>query len=129
MYGQATSGANPVCRFLIPPVHGDSHFFSADPAECARIRAYSTSGSATFDPNFSGYIEESSSFFYIALPDPATGACASGTVPVYRLWDRRIDSNHRYTTDAAVRDQMLGRGYVIEGYGAGPYPTIMCAPQ
>jgi serine protease len=129
VYAQPTSGANPVCRFLIPPVHGDSHFFSADPAECARILAYSTSSSVTFDPNFSDYLEESSAFFYIALPDPATGACATGTVPVYRLWDRRIDSNHRYTTDTAVRNQMLGRGYVIEGYGAGPYPTIMCSPQ
>ena len=30
----AGTGANPVCRFYIPPP-ADSHFFSASPAECA----------------------------------------------------------------------------------------------
>ncbi|HLW11330.1 MAG TPA: glycosyl hydrolase, partial [Casimicrobiaceae bacterium] len=28
-------GLAAVCRFYIPPAHGDSHFFSALPAECA----------------------------------------------------------------------------------------------
>ncbi|HEY3533338.1 MAG TPA: hypothetical protein VGL43_09480, partial [Casimicrobiaceae bacterium] len=46
-------GLNPVCRFYIPPAHGDSHFFSASPDECAAVRAKIDS-----DPNFSGYLEE-----------------------------------------------------------------------
>ena len=36
------------------------------------------------------------------------------------------DSNHRYTTDPAVKAQMLARGYVAEGYGADA--VGMCSP-
>ena len=63
---------------------------------------------------------------YIALPDAVTGVCPAGTVKVFRLWNQRPDSNHRYTTDPAVRDGMLAAGFVAEGYG--PDATIMCAP-
>jgi hypothetical protein len=55
-----------------------------------------------------------------------TGACPMGTIPVYRLWNQRADSNHRYTTDAAIKAQMIANGYVAEGYG--PDSVIMCAP-
>lgn len=114
-------GLNPVCRFYIPPQHGDSHFFSADPAECARIQ-----NRIGFDPNYSGYILETSAAFYISLPDPVSGACPANTTPVYRLWNARADSNHRYTTDPAVKAQMQAIGYVAEGYG--PNAVAMCAP-
>lgn len=110
---------SPVCRFYIPPEHGDSHFLSASPAECAAVLAKIPS-----DPNFSNYVEETAAEFYIALPDATTGACPSGTVPVYRLWNHRADSNHRYTADAATRDAMIARGYVAEGYG--PSGVAMC---
>lgn len=116
----AASDASPVCRFYIPPQHGDSHFFSPTPAECAAI----VQKSAT-DPNYSGYVYESPAVFYVALPD-ATGACPPGTVPVYRLWNQRADSNHRYTTSAAVKAQMLAAGFVAEGTGADA--VLMCAP-
>ena len=43
---------------------------------------------------------------HAALPDPATGACPAGTVPVYRLWNQRADSNHRYTTDPGIKAYM-----------------------
>ena len=45
---------------------------------------------------------------------------------VYRVWDNRADTNHRYTTSLAVRQQMLAAGWVAEGYGPGQ--VIMCAP-
>ena len=116
------AGANPVCRFYIPPQHGDSHFFSADPVvECPAILA-----KIQTDPNYSGYDYETPNAFYIALPDTMTGACPAGTIAVYRLWNQRADSNHRYTTDLAVKAQMLAKGYVAEGYG--PDSVIMCAP-
>ena len=35
-------------------------------------------------------------------PTPTTGACPAGTGPVYRLWNQRADSNHRYTADRAT---------------------------
>lgn len=117
----APDAVNPVCRFYIPPQHGDSHFFSASPAECAAVAA-----KIGTDPDYSGYIEETPAEFYIALPDMATGACAPGTLPVYRLWNGRADSNHRYTTDLATRAAMLGLGYVAEGYG--PLGVAMCTP-
>jgi BNR repeat-like domain len=47
-------------------------------------------------------------------------------VPVYRMWDARAaDTNHRYTTNAAIRAQMVAKGWVAEGYG--PDQIIMCA--
>lgn len=115
------AGVNPVCRFYIPPAHGNSHFFSASPAECAAIQAKPLT-----DPNYSGYVHESPSAFYIALPDTTTGACPGGSVAVYRLWNQRADSNHRYSADTTVKAQMIAKSYVPEGYG--PNATIMCAP-
>jgi hypothetical protein len=109
-----TNNASPVCRLYIPPAQGDSHFYSASPAECAETAA-----------RFPTFIVESADVFSIGLPDPMTGACPSTTVPVYRVWNQRADSNHRYVTSRALRDQMVPRGYVAEGYG--PDAVIMCA--
>ena len=119
---QASGGAgvSPVCRFYIPPP-ADSHFFSASPAECAAVLARIAT-----DPNYSGFIYETPNAFYIAVPDMATGACPAGTIPVYRLWNQRADSNHRYTADPATKALMLAKGYVAEGYG--PDAVDMCTP-
>jgi hypothetical protein len=121
VFANPGGGLNPVCRFYIPPQHGDSHFFSADPAECARIQSL-----IGFDPNYSGYILETSSAFYIALPNTFSGACPVNTTAVYRLWNARVDSNHRYTIDPVVKAQMQAIGYIAEGYG--PNAVAMCAP-
>ena len=118
----AGDGASPACRFYVPPAHGDSHFLSASPAECAAVLA-----KIGVDPNFSGYIEETRAAFYIALPDMASGACPANTAPVFRLWNHRADANHRYTADAATRDAMLARGYIAEGYG--PQGVAMCTTR
>ena len=115
------AGVNPVCRFLIPPEHGNSHFFSASVDECNAVL-----GKVGKDPNYSNYIEETPSAFFIALPDTATGACPAGTTVVYRLFNNRADANHRYTTDPVVKAAMIAKGYIAEGYG--PDAAIMCAP-
>jgi hypothetical protein len=107
-------GVEPVCRFYIPPAQGDSHFLSVIPVECAQVRQ-------RFD-----FVEEGPLFMHEAVPDAATGACPSGYVPVYRVWNQRADSNHRYTTDPAIRDRMVAQGGVAEGYG--PDAVAMCAP-
>ena len=113
-YDGPAPGTSPVCRFYIPPAQGDSHFYSASPAECADVRQ-----------KFPGFSYEAPSVMYVGLPDIGTGACAPGTVPVYRLWNKRADTNHRYTTDFAVRSTMIAKGYVPEGYG--PDGVAMCA--
>ena len=84
---QASGGAsvNPVCRFFIPPQHGNSHFFSASPAECAVVQE-----KIGTDPSFSGYIYETPSAFYITLPDTTTGACPAGTVAVSPALERSL---------------------------------------
>ena len=115
VYGAQNRGGSPVCRYYIPPAYGDSHFYSASPAECAEVRA-----------KFPTFVLEASDVFYIDLPDSITGSCPPGDAPVYRMWNKRADSNHRYTTSVAVRDSMLGKGYIPEGYG--PDATSMCAP-
>jgi hypothetical protein len=121
VYDPATpvAGMSPVCRFYGSPSAGlDSHFYSASPAECAEVIA-----------RFPGvWLEETPNAFGIGLPDAATGACPAGTIPVYRTWNNRADSNHRFTTDPATAQAMLARGYVAEGYGPGPLPVAMCAP-
>jgi len=119
---QSSASQSPVCRFFIPPQHGDSHFFSAASADCAFL-LMAAANPATY-PNFSGYIEEYAAAFYVALPD-ATGACPAGTVPVFRLWNQRVDSNHRYSTSSATVAQMQARNYVLEGNA--PNFAAMCA--
>jgi hypothetical protein len=119
---QVTPALVPVCRFLIPPLHGDSHFFSAAAADCNYLLM--AAADPADNPNFSGYIEETAAAFYVSLPD-ATGACPGGTVPVFRVWNKRFDSNHRYTTSQAIVTQMLARGYVQEG--ELPNLAVMCA--
>lgn len=109
-------GTSPVCRFYIPPSGGDSHFYSASPLECAEVAR-----------RFPSFVEESAEVMDVFLPTTATGACPAGSQPVYRVWNGRADTNHRYTTDIAVRDQMLTRGYVPEGYG--PNAVAMCVPR
>lgn len=114
-YANAAAGTSPVCRFYLPPAYGDSHFYSPLPAECADVAM-----------RYPAFDEETAAAFHIAVPDPGTGACAAGTVPVYRVWNGRPDTNHRYTTSFAVRQQMVAAGWVAEGYG--PDAVIMCAP-
>jgi len=115
-YLAATAGASPVCRFYIPPPY-DSHFYSASPAECAQVRAA-----------YPFFVYESPNVFYIALPDPTTGACPPATMAVYRLYNNGMGGgpNHRYTTSATIKAQMIAQGWIPEGYG--PNAVIMCAP-
>jgi glucose/arabinose dehydrogenase len=114
-YTTFAAGYPPVCRFYIPPGLGDSHFVSASPLECDQVRT-----------RFPRYIEEAPTYMGEALPDTATGACAAGQVPVYRVWNARVDSNHRYTIRRELRDAMVREGGVAEGYG--PDNVAMCAP-
>lgn len=109
----------PVCRFYIPPEKGDSHFFSASIEECADVLQRSMT-----DPNYTGYVYETPSAYFAALPNQVTGECPPETRPLYRLWNQRVDSNHRYTESATIKAEMIALGYVGEGYG--PDTVAMC---
>ncbi len=113
-------GASPVCRFYGLPEAGlDSHFYSASVAECNEVKQ-----------KFAGAWElEADNVFIVYLPDVGTGACPASTAPVYRSWNARVDSNHRYTADPAVQRAMIAKGYIAEGYGPPSMPVAMCSPM
>jgi hypothetical protein len=114
----AASFAEPVCRFYgLPEMGLDSHFYSANTGECEAVKA--RFGNA--------WLFESANVFAVDLPDSATGECPPRTQPVFRLWNARKDSNHRYTTDVSVRRSMLARGFIAEGYGS--QGVAMCSPR
>jgi hypothetical protein len=113
-----TPDAMAVCRFYGNPAMGlDTHFYTASADECAAVQR-----------NWPmQWTLESTDVFRIFMPDPATGACPAGTQPVYRSWNGRADTNHRFTLDPSVQMGMMGRGAIAEGYGDPP--VGMCSPQ
>ena len=106
---------NPVCRYFKWPVAGvTTHFYSANAYECWLV-------DHLFGPE---WVIENDNVFQVDLPDQATGACPGSTIPVYRLWNGVLPTNHRYTTSLAVRSTMMAAGWIPEGYG--PVGVAMC---
>jgi len=95
-----------VSRFHGTPGLGpNSHFYTLDTVEAEGLKRPG-SGWSYEGPAFS-----------IPAPD-STGQCPAGHVPVYRLYNNRWmynDSNHRYVTNAALRDRMRAEGWIDEG--------------
>ncbi|MFO1307820.1 MAG: hypothetical protein U1F64_05190 [Burkholderiales bacterium] len=118
-YDAPGPGRSPVCRFYRKPQFGDSHFYSADPFECARVAVdYAAE-----------WVYESPAIYYVALPDVATGACPADTKPVYRFLNL-FEINHRYTTEVTVAQALSATpGWIPEGYGPGPLYPVMCSPN
>jgi len=109
VFTDPAEGLAPVCRFFgTPGVGPDSHFYTADAAECAKVKtlpAWTFEGIA----------------FYI--PTTPNGDCG-GNWPVYRSYysDQISDANHRFTVDLTAHVRMAKRrGDVLEG-------IVMCAP-
>ena len=125
VYRDATIGTVPVCRYYITPAWGDSHFLSASRDECMGLRL--TGFVASWNGNFGipRYLSETQQAFYVGLPTEE-GTCPEGWMPIYRLWNARADSGHRYTTDPQIKASMVALGYVAEGYG--PAAVGMCSP-
>ena len=116
---------SPVCRFYLSPAAGDSHFYSASPSECQETQQRFGDKSLVAERN-EHWIFESSSVFYMALPNPMTGACTTGTRPIWRFF-RSSETNHRYTPEVTIRDMLRSTpGWIAEGYG--PDAVIMCSP-
>jgi len=101
----------PVCRFYGSPDAGlDSHFYTANAAECAALPGL-----------FGGAWKlETANAFEVRMAN-AQGGCTAGFIPIRRFWNRRADSNHRFTTDPASAAQMANKGWTEE-------EASMCSP-
>jgi Repeat of unknown function (DUF5648) len=117
----------PVCRYYIPPALGDSHFMSVSADECVYVGEH-----------YPAFVLESEAAFYAAMPGPAGECPPPGPaddsniyflrwLPVFRLWNGRADTNHRYTTDESIRSAMIAHGWFPEGYG--PDGIAFCSLQ
>jgi len=94
--------ARPVCRFYSAQVN--SHFYTADPKECEQLRTQNLGW------QFEGF------GMWIIVPE--AGACPTGTVPVWRLYNNRyaqLDSNHRFVVDTETYRSMISDGWIGEG--------------
>jgi len=114
VFTASSAQTSPVCRFYIPPGKGDSHFYGRGTQECTET--------GQKNPTF---VNEDPQFFFVILP--VAGVCPSGTINVYRVFDNRIDANHRYMIDAAIRDTMESQRHWI-AEGDGPDRVVMCVP-
>ncbi len=114
-YPLNTANSNAVCRFFSTSFgERSSHFYTPFVTECNVVQQNK-------DWQLEGEV--------FNIPVPANdGTCAAGTVPVYRLYNNGQGAapNHRYTTQLSVRAQMLGAGWIPEGYG--DIGVIMCSP-
>ena len=107
-----------VCRFFtvaFPPK--SSHFYTSNSAECRGLQA--SSKVWTFEAEA----------FYVQQANEQTGSCPTGYRAVYRLYNDGQGGapNHRYTTDPAVRIEMMGKGWIPEGFG--PEGVGFCSPN
>lgn len=107
----AYPNVQPMCRFYgdwhVDPATGkrkgpNSHFYTANPAECS-----------TVSQRWPVWVLEGYTFF-AALPN-GSGACPAGTQPVFRYFRPQGDPNHRYVTTEAAKREMEMRGWVPEG--------------
>ena len=99
-----------MCRFFSQATFApkSTHFFSPFRAECDSVRKrpeWWYEG-----PTFSVRLAEGLAGFR---------SCPAGNVPLYRMYNNSMGGapNHRYTTDAAVLDQMIAQGWTMEGDG------------
>lgn len=111
----AAEGYQPTCRFYT--TGANSHFYTAEASECDYLKSLNPS-------NFLGddyWTYEGTSFYAMTAVD---GICPMGTQPVYRLYNDRAaegDSNHRFTTDSDIYEQMEAEDWIPEG-------VAMCSP-
>jgi hypothetical protein len=101
--------AVPVCRFFgTPGVGPNSHFYTADAAECALVKT---------NPNWT----YEAIAFHVEVPQG--GACNAGTQAVYRSFHPGAavsESNHRFLPDLTMHQKMAPSA-ALEG-------VVMCAP-
>ena len=106
----ASGGDLPVCRFFSAAfAPKSSHFYTADPVECAGLKA-----------NPAWQYEKIA--FYIAAPKGQV--CLGGDVPVLRLYNDGMTGapNHRFTESQAIYDDFVANQHWT------PEGVRFCAP-
>ena len=102
-------GTMAVCRFYgMPPRGPDSHFFTADPAECSFVMT-----------QFSAWTFEGHAF---AITPAVGGQCPPGLLPVNRFFNNPTTAgaiNHRFTVTPQAFEQTVAMGWINEG-------VVMC---
>ena len=118
VYATPDAGRAGVCRFFgtFPQPSGpakSSHFYALRGLGCEALLQ---------NP---GPWQYEGDVFFMPPPD-ASGACPSGTTPVYRLYNNGMGGapNHRFTANPETQAEMLRDGYVPEG----PNGVGMCSP-
>jgi hypothetical protein len=109
----------PTCRFFGTDryradgtrIGPNSHFYTADPAECASVRTAFQS-LANDGMMYPAWTFETYAFRVIL---PVNGVCPVGTIALYRAYNNgaRGDPNHRYSTNLTLLQSMPG--WVVEG--------------
>src|SRR5439155_6401457 len=102
-------GTTAVCRFYgMPPRGPDSHFFTADPAECSFVMG-----------QFSAWTFEGHAF---AVTPAVAGQCPAGLLPVHRFFNNPSTAdaiNHRFTVTQQAFNETVAMGWIDEG-------VVMC---
>ncbi len=91
------------CRFFgTPGIGPNSHFYTIDPAECAKVRndKFWTFESLAFNADV-----------------PVAGECGADRIPVARLYNNGMggQAGHRYVTSRSEVRVLTGRGWLLEG--------------
>jgi hypothetical protein len=97
------------CRFFGTPGRGpNSHFYTIDADECAKVRA---------NPDWT--FEE----LAFAAEKPQREVCQDDRTRVARLYNdgQGGEANHRYLVSRSEADAMLARGWIVEG-------AVFCTP-
>jgi hypothetical protein len=125
MAGRPADSA-PVCRFFGTDqyrangtrIGPNSHFYTADPVECALVKSAWQSVAAD-GKSYPAWTYEGDAFA-LRLPG-AGGVCAAGTEALYRAYNDGAggDPNHRYVSDPRLLEGMPG--WTFEG-------LVMCRP-
>ncbi|HEX3097741.1 MAG TPA: hypothetical protein VHQ02_08490, partial [Usitatibacter sp.] len=115
----APADAQPVCRFY--STMANSHFYTANPAECQALEAAAEKELAATG-TVKGWAYEGTAFY---VETPKDGQCPAGTTAIERVYNNGFatgeGSNHRFVDDGALAQLMVDRQWVPEG-------AAFCAP-
>lgn len=120
VYPNAVAGTQPITRFYFDKVAAaglrGSHFYTLVNAELTALIGLNPTNAATPKMPFSEGVD---SFAFLPVVEGVGGSCASGLIPVFRLFrgNPRFpdDPNHRFTTNTAVYNAFVALGWDGEG--------------